>query len=402
MLQKTSIQNKEYFFVTAYALIYCIALIGVFGFQYKPWTDEEHFYFTILKFIKHPTLYTLKHYEEMSGPLPFILYGIWGKIFNSDLSTLRIFSLLLSVLTILSAYHLFRTAKLSIIASAVSILILSLNPYFIGTSFFVYTDMLCELCLIWSCIALLNKNILISCSALLFAILCRQYMVFFIPVIFFFMFAEEQLKINRALIKKSLFLFIPVIGTCLLFWFWGGASPENQLKGLYINHAFAFHGNAITAYMATSILYTFPLLLLSLIEIKKTWAFTVAAISIIWYYIFPVQGSPVAMESTLHIDTIGLFHKITHSLPTAVETMIWFLLFLCASMVFVLLAKKVISRLYPIQAVVLSSWGFFLLTMSLSYLTWEKYLLPVLPFLLIYGGSVLDDFLSKNLYRIRK
>jgi len=402
MLQKTPIRNKEYFFVAAYALIYCIALIRVFGFQYKPWTDEEHFYFTILDFIDKPTLYTLKHYEEMSGPLPFILYGIWGWLFNADLATLRIFSLLLSVITILSAYHLFRTAALSILASAISIIVLTLNPYFIGTSFFVYTDMLCELCMIWSFIALLNKNILISYTALLFAILCRQYMVFFIPVIFLFIYAEEQFKITVAFIKKSLLLFIPIAGTGLLFWFWQGASPANQLKELYIHHAFAFHGNAITAYMAASILYTFPLLLLSLFEIKKTWVFTVVSASIIWYYIFPVQGSQVAMESTLHIDTIGLFHKTTHDLPIVLETTVWFLLFLCACLVFALLIKKSIQQFRSLQSIVLCSWVCFLLVMSLSYLTWEKYLLPVLPFLLIYGGNLLDDFLSKNFHRIRK
>lgn len=402
MSLKTTLQNNPYYTVAAYALLYCIALAWIFGFAHKPWTDEEHFYFTILEFIQHPDLNTLKHYEEMSTPLPFILYGVWGWLFDSDLATLRIFSLLIAFATLLSAYHLFRKAGLHPLASFACILILSMNPYFIGVSFFVYTDMLCELFMIWAFISLIKRNIFLSCICLLLAILCRQYMVFFIPVIAAGIFVQENCMLKISLIKKQLPLLIPLLGFGMLFLFWGGASPDNKLKSLYMLQTFTFHGDAFTAYMAASIVYTSPLLLLSLYEIKKIHVYLVLPVSLFWYLLFPVQGSQVAIESMIHIDTIGLLHKTTHLLPHAAEQIIWFVLFLFSCIVFVIAVEKVLKNYQSLTFLVCSSWLFFLLTMCLSYLTWEKYLLPILPMLLVYGGIVFDNFRLKQFDRIGK
>lgn len=399
---KTTLQNNSYAAVSVYALLYCIALICIFGFNYQPWTDEEHFYFTILEFIQHPTLNTLKHYEEMSTPLPFILYAVWGWLFDSSLATLRIFSLVVAFTTILSAFHLFKKAELTTAASFICILILSLNPYFIGVSFFVYTDLLCELCMIWVFISLIQRNIYACCIWLLFAILCRQYMVFFIPVIAIYLFAQKNFKLDFDLIKKEAFLLIPVIGFGILFLLWGGSSPDNKLKALYIHQAFSFHADACTAYMATSIIYTFPLLLLALCDIKKIHIYLVLPLSIGWYLLFPVQGSQVAIESMIHIDTIGLLHKTTHLLPDFAEQVIWFVLFVMSCFVFVIAFEKAITEYQSHTFLVCCSWLFFLLTMSFSYLTWEKYLLPILPMLLLLGGIQLDNYRSKQLNRIRE
>lgn len=402
MLSKTSLQNKEYYIVAAYAVLYCIALIGVFGFSYQPWTDEEHFYFTILEFIQHPNLDTLKHYEEMSTPLPFMLYAVWGWLFDSSLATLRIFSLVVAFTTILSAFHLFKKAELTTAASFICILILSLNPYFIGVSFFVYTDLLCELCMVWVFISLIQRNTFASCVWLLLAILCRQYMVFCIPVVAVYLLAQKNFSLDFDLLKKEVLLLIPVIGFGILFLLWGGASPDNKLKSLYIHQAFTLHADALTAYMAATILYTFPLLLLTLKEIKKIHVYVVLPVAIAWYLFFPVQGSKVAVESIIHIDTIGLLHKATHMLPDVVEQFVWFLLFVLSCFVFVLAFEKALKNLQSLTFLVCCSWLFFLLTMSFSYLTWEKYLLPILPMLLIYGGMQFDKCRLKQFDRIGK
>lgn len=395
MFFKTILRNNPYVTVSIYALVYCIVLVCIFGFNYQPWTDEEHFYFTILEFIKQPNLSTLKHYEEMSTPLPFMFYAVWGWLFNSSLPTMRIFSLLISFVTILSVFHLFKKSQLSITASFICILALTLNPYFVGVSFFVYTDLLCELFMVWAFISLLERKIAASCVWLLLAILCRQYMVFFIPVIAVYLFAQKKFTIDFDLIKKELFLLIPIIGFGLLLLFWGGASPDNKLKVLYMHHAFAFHTDAFTAYMAASIIYTFPLLLLAGKEIKKNHLYVVLPAAVGWYLLFPVQGSQVAIESMLQIDTIGLVHKTTHLLPDAVEQIIWFVLFVWSCLVFSVAFERAVKEYLSLTFLICSSWLFFLITMSFSYLTWEKYLLPILPMLLIYGGMQFDKYRLK-------
>ncbi len=402
MLLQTFLRNNQYYLIALYAVLYCILLAGIFGFAHEPWTDEEHFYFTILEFIKHPNLDTLKHYEEMSTPLPFILYGLWGWLFNSGLATLRLFSLLIAFATILSAFHFFRKAGLTLLTSFICICILSLNPYFIGVSFFVYTDMLCEIFMIWAFILLIKRNTFLSCIFLLLAILCRQYMVFFIPVIAVCVCVQEKCVLNISLIKKQLPLLIPIVGLGILFLFWGGASPDNKLKSLYMFQTFTFHGDAFTAYMAASIVYTFPLLVLSLREINLRQVYITVPIATLWYLFFPVQGSQVAIESMIHIDTIGLLHKTTHLLPPVIESGLWYVLFITACFVFVSAFEKTIKNCRPFSFLVCVSWLFFLSTMCLSYLTWEKYLLPILPMLLAYGGMLFDTFTLKQFNRIAK
>ena len=41
----------------------------------EPWGDERHFVETVRLFASAPTLETLRHYPEMSGPLPFAQIG---------------------------------------------------------------------------------------------------------------------------------------------------------------------------------------------------------------------------------------------------------------------------------------------------------------------------------------
>lgn len=373
-----------------------------FGFDFRAWTDEEHFYFTILEFINQPLLPTLKHYEEMSTPLPFILYAFWGWLFGSSLATLRVLSILITFITIISAFQLFKKFQLSNLTSYICILILTLNPYFIGVGFFVYTDLMCELCMLWVFIYLIDRKYLATSIWLLLAILCRQYMILFLPVIAIFIFSKQSFKINNALIKQELLLLIPVVGFAALMVFWGGASPDNTLKELYIHRAYTFHWDAITAYMAASMVYTFPLLFLMLKNTKKNHLLFVVPLSAIWFGLFPVQGSQVAIDSIIHIDTIGLIHKATHTLPQYIEQGIWLLLFMCSSLVIVLLVEKAFKNYQSPAFLICMSWLFFLLTMSLSYLTWEKYLLPILPLLIVFGGFLMDDFLLKQRDRITK
>jgi hypothetical protein len=388
--------------VITYAVFYCIALIVFFGFDHRPWTDEEHFYFTVLEFIQQPTLHTLKHYEEMSTPLPFVVYALWGSIFGDSLAILRVFSLFITFTTILSAFCLFKKFNLSTPASYICIFILTINPYFMGVGFFVYTDLLCELCMLWVFISLMNREILISCTSLLFAILCRQYMVFFLPVMAIYLFSQHSFNINRILIKQELSLLIPVIGFTLLLIFWGGANPDNTLQKLYVNQAFVIHYNSLTAYMAASMVYTFPLLLLMLKDTRKQQLLYVISLSVMWFVFFPVQGSQVAIDSIIHIDTIGMIHKATHTFPDFIEQGIWLLLFICSCLVFVIVIEKAVKNYQSPVFLICLSWFFFLLTMSLSYLTWEKYLLPILPLLLVLGGSVLDTLVLKQGNRIGK
>jgi hypothetical protein len=137
-------------------------------------------------------------------------------------------------------------------------------------------------------------------------------------------------------------------------------------------------------------------------DTRKQQLLYVISLSVMWFVFFPVQGSQVAIDSIIHIDTIGMIHKATHTFPDFIEQGIWLLLFICSCLVFVIVIEKAVKNYQSPVFLICLSWFFFLLTMSLSYLTWEKYLLPILPLLLVLGGSVLDTLVLKQGNRIGK
>ena len=81
-------------------------IVFYFGANRPYWGDEAHFVETISQFGKDMNIYTIKHYNELSTPLPFFLYSLWGRIFNFDIQTLRIFSVVIAISTYLLFYKL--------------------------------------------------------------------------------------------------------------------------------------------------------------------------------------------------------------------------------------------------------------------------------------------------------
>ena len=74
--------------------------------QRPPWGDESHFIRTVHEFHDRLDLDRLMHYRELSGPLPFIAYAVWGDLVGLDLWRLRILSLLIALLTYLVFHRL--------------------------------------------------------------------------------------------------------------------------------------------------------------------------------------------------------------------------------------------------------------------------------------------------------
>ena len=111
------------------------------AFERPYWGDEIHFVETINRFGKNMGLNTIKHYNEMSTPLPFMLYALWGRIFGFEIHILRILSVIIAVATYILFHWLlfliFGNIKVASLTSA----FLVLHPYMVGFSVFVFTDM---------------------------------------------------------------------------------------------------------------------------------------------------------------------------------------------------------------------------------------------------------------------
>jgi len=78
----------------------------------------------------------------MSGPLTFAIYGAWGRLAGFGTAELRLLSPLIASATALVWFAFLRDRLRSCTVVGLALATLVLNPYFIGLSVFVFTDML--------------------------------------------------------------------------------------------------------------------------------------------------------------------------------------------------------------------------------------------------------------------
>ncbi len=376
---------RFFLFLLLFLLVYETGLVVFTDFLKRPpWVDEWHFVPTIKKFCEEISLRTIKNYEEYSTPLPFILYALWGRAFGCELMSLRIFSLIIAFLTYISFYFLsfslLKNEKLSLALT----LFLSLNPYMIGLSVFVYTDMITILFLILAMFGIVRKNPL---SLFLFsacALLSRQYSVFFLTGagIYFLVKAIKNVERRRSLIMISA-IFASCIPLLFLFFLWKGPSPIGFPEG-----EAGFHMNSLFLYILLFPVYLLPILIFRwrfIYQERKRLLFALLPASL--YFFFPVTPSPFAVRWNIH--TVGFFHRfLLHLLKNRWAVHCVFFLFFWAGLLLVhamlrdiyFRMRKSIPDIPLLLDLITIS---FLFIMPFSYLHWEKYIIPLLPFLSI-------------------
>ena len=183
-------------------ILYELGLVFFIGLNHSLWGDERHFYEAIL-FFKKLDLKKIVDYKEVTPPLVYLLYATWGKLVGFELFALRILSLFVSAGVGISFYYIiwliFRKKTLAIIGA----FLFMLNPYVIGMSIFIYTDMLTILFILLLLIGMLKNNILLMSLSLGFALLTRQYSVIFLVAISVYFFNNS---INNPFIVLVLYL----------------------------------------------------------------------------------------------------------------------------------------------------------------------------------------------------
>ncbi|USN98262.1 MAG: hypothetical protein H6810_08745 [Phycisphaeraceae bacterium] len=143
---------------------------------FAPAKDEVHFWPTTLRFAAEPipSRTLLRSYGELNTPLPFMVFGwleaalgggiVVGRLFNA------VVSFAMAVLFVLSA----RGRDRRVIAAAIAAWTF---PYLIGTSFYLYTDVLAVAFALAGFIAVRRGMRWTGAVAFVLAVSSRQYMV---------------------------------------------------------------------------------------------------------------------------------------------------------------------------------------------------------------------------------
>ena len=365
-----------------YCAVYAVACMMVVFSNLGLHGDEFHFYPTIRQFAEDPSWNTLLYYNELTTPLTFIFYAAFGTIANLDILTLRLFSVIISVATLYSIYKLGLVYLSDHFKAFVLVLLFSLNPYFIGLSIYVYTDMLTLFFMFWVFIFYKNNHAVGYALAAAAAILCRQHSLLIILSVLFshlFIGFYKKDKIQRSFVFASLLSFVP---SFLLFYFWNGLTPNGPMSEKMRAFQLVYEPSAITTYLFSIALYSIPLILYYRKDIfmiaEKYWLLGFSLL----YFLFPVKPALCAVKDG--VFSVGIFHKslIKFLSPIFVDSVLY--VFFTAGVFLVFYFFKHIKIDFQKQTNLWSvAMGFSILTfviiMPFSFQIWEKYVLIILP-----------------------
>lgn len=342
-----------------FVALYLATLALVVGLTEAYPGDEQHFIDTSRLFAQGITADLIRAYPEMSGPLPFAVFGGWGRLFGFSLPGMRACSLLIAALALIAAYRLigdFHAAAL-----------LGLNPYWAAMSIFVYTDMLAVLFAVLAFDAARRERPLPFALAATAALLCRQYLIFLPLAVVLYGGAQRQWRMVAAALVSAIPLAVLVLH-------WGGLAPDSPVRDQYLARGFAFHLSALFGYIGLLFLFSLPWLVMVRPRLPL-WP----ALGAVVYWLAPLRPSPASVAAG--IPTMGLADRVLHmAVPQETARDVFYMLLLAGGLC--LLAAR---RRFPLATVAIAA---FLVVMPFSYLYWEKYLLPLVPIAAVAAMSM--------------
>jgi len=381
-------------------LVIIEGVVLYFGINHLYWGDEVHFVKTVRLFGEGFTLDTLRRYNEMSSPLPFMVYALWGQLFGFELQVLRLLSIVIAIATYLTFYQLLFSCldnrKLAFLTTA----FLALHPYMIGLSIFVFNDMLSIFFLVLGCVAIWRKSPLLFGLSSMFGLLCRQYFAF-LPtaagLFFLLKYLKTRGRLARNMVLAVLLSFLPLV---LLFLFWGGLSPQNEMRTYYLFDDLYFHPDFLVLYILQYFVYLLPFVLWRWKHFYKDLKIlgSSAVISLVYLW-FPVTASRYAVA--VGVDTVGFYHRFVRYIAGEQwEHVVLYLSFLLGLPLLITLVKGGYMRwmhrdlgfVFFLDLAILA----FFIFMPFSYLNWEKYFLLVMPLAVLQMLLVREEKLSPS------
>ena len=367
---------------------------GVFFLQWPFWGDEQHFIETIRLFGHLPLFEVIRDYPEVTTPLFYFVFASWGHFFDFSVSSLRIFSLVIAWINYLM---LFVTVSQCIKDKRLAILVclsVLLNPYILGLSIFVFTDMLTLLFVLVSVSAYARGHMFVCAFSIACAMLCRQYAVIFLAA----MFSLEMWRMVKVpfLIESTkgvLLLSFAAIPLCLLFLLWGGISPPSGVAKWVMVRSVVWKPHALLTYIGFLSIYLIPFFILTRFSFSRTFQWLLLSFVLGGtYFIFGIE--PSAEQRANGIDTVGLAHRLIKLLAAHVqfirlEGIVLYVSISFGFYVLITIIRDDVRKLSVWQGsnahhfVLSLSLYLFLVVMPFSYQIWEKYLVMILPFVMM-------------------
>jgi len=363
-------------------------LIWAFTHERAPWGDEEHYLATVQLFGRGLSLDLLRSYPEMTAPLTFLVYGAWGHIAGFDTPSLRLLSVCLSWAAASTWWLVLRLECGRTPWTIGALALLVLNPYFVGLSIFVFTDMLALCGLALTALGVSRDRPWLVAAGVGMATLTRQYLVFLVPAVALADMLRRSGRRGRLLTASAAGL-LPLAALVVL---WGvSLSPDNSLRRDYLFGGLRFDPHALSLYVSLPGLYLLPLMLPRLARTSwRVWALAAPLAATVW--LFTIEPSAAQLREGR--TTVGFLHKaLTASLPPVFVTAVFWAGATCGLAWAISAAPRAwqqwrAARNQPAAGFPWMAAAAFLLVMPFSYLPWEKYALPLLMLVTVMVARV--------------
>ena len=358
-------------------LVFALPFLVVFAttrFNYPMHGDEATFYPITLQFSAHalPQLELLRSYEQVQTPLMFFAFGLVGRAVGFDLWKLRMGVALLSYLTLLLFFRLClaRCHGLKPWLPIYATCVLALSPYYLGASFYYYTDIPCLFAMMLALSLYLSGRPLAGAIAAGVALLIRQYSVF-LPAAYLVTSMMKGRSVWRGL-RQGALLSLPFAMVLPLIVLWRGFSPQNHLREI-VRQVGYFHPEFVNYLVLAAGVYSLPLALLRAREIFQRQRLVVAGLLAPLFWLAQPRPNPEAISP---VKTLGYLDIALSRTFGDQKTIPYFLLWLLGCLI--LCEVFSIERRDPERLVCFAIAGFFLMHLF-ARSVWDKYLLLVLP-----------------------
>jgi len=385
--------------------MYETIIVLILGLNSPLYHDEGYIVETIRSFGNNFSFMRLNDYQGIQPPFVFLVYALWGMLFGFGIATLRIFNLLLAFCGLILFHYLLLSITRSERYSFIVSLVLLFNPYMIGITLFVYTDLLMLVFVLLFLLAAMKQHHAGMTIASAAGLLCRQYFIF-VPLagILFFSMKWFSGKEKHDL-RTSLLLAISGIPLAGLMFWWGNLAPYTGIKYWPAMNKTYFHPGYLSLYVALIAVYLFPTLLIHIQQLlpRRRWMYGVFGAFGVLYWFFPVTPSELSL-SVNGLETVGFFHRILKQVlpyPWLVDVVFSMCVVIAASYLTNALkriAMRVRGKSMDITTLIDLSVVLFLLIMPFSFHVWEKYFLPLVPMIILRFAMTRNEHSSSVIH----
>jgi hypothetical protein len=352
---------------------------------HDPVKDERLFFPAAQQFKSYPvipSLDQLRSYPARQPPLSFWVSGLLLRL-RGSLTVLRLFNaLLVCGCLLLLGRAVSRLTERHMAYGTMLWSLYALNPYIHLTATHYYTDPLyLFLAMLPVTMAPPGRYVFLSGAALWLVPLVRQYGVIFPAGNFL---NEARGYFRRRQIKPVLLSLLPLTGLAGFILLWKGllpVDPTNDVMGEF-RRVHGYLNPYIPAYLISAIgFYLSPAWILFLRKAPglKTKLYGGAA-AVLLYALFPARPNPFFAGRVPAINQLGLYHGTMISAFGPAVSHVALALFagLGGAGLAVLIAGR--NRV----PAVMKTWTVLFLVVSLlNFSAWDKYLLDIIPIMLV-------------------